>query len=90
MVNKGHYHLAGPRRDSQSAAMTRGISPRHPDQSRRINVFDNQREQVKIALEHILVEAQPANRFAIPPGFRNFDPRALIERIKHSDAWVDP
>ena len=31
-----------------------------------------------------------ANRFAIPPGFRNFDPRALIERIKHSDAWVDP
>jgi hypothetical protein len=43
-----------------------------------------------IALEHILVEAQPANRFAIPPGFRKFDPRALIERIKHSDAWVDP
>ena len=43
-----------------------------------------------IALEHILVEAQPANRFAIPPGFRNFDPRALIERVKHSDAWVDP
>jgi HPt (histidine-containing phosphotransfer) domain-containing protein len=43
-----------------------------------------------IALEHILVEAQPANRFAIPPGYRNFDPRALIERIKHSDAWVDP
>jgi hypothetical protein len=43
-----------------------------------------------IALEHIHVEAQPANRFAIPPGFRNFDPRALIERVKHSDAWVDP
>ena len=42
------------------------------------------------ALEHILVEAQPANRFAIPAGFRNFDPRVLIERIKHSDAWVDP
>ena len=43
-----------------------------------------------IALEHILVEAQPANRFTIPAGFRSFDPRALIERIKHSDAWVDP
>ena len=42
-----------------------------------------------LALEHILIEAQPANRFAIPSGFRNFDPRALIERIKHSDAWVD-
>jgi hypothetical protein len=36
------------------------------------------------------LEAQPANRFAIPPGFRSFDPRALIERVKHSDAWVDP
>lgn len=43
-----------------------------------------------IALENIRVEAQPANRFTIPPAFRNFDPRALIERVKRSDAWVDP
>jgi hypothetical protein len=43
-----------------------------------------------ISLEHIVVEAQPADRFAIPPGFRNFDPQALLERIKHSDAWVNP
>jgi HPt (histidine-containing phosphotransfer) domain-containing protein len=43
-----------------------------------------------IALEHIVLEAQPANRFALPPGFRNFDPQALIERVKHSDAWVAP
>ena len=43
-----------------------------------------------IALEHIRSEAQPASLFDIPAGFRKFDPRALIERIKHSDAWVDP
>jgi hypothetical protein len=43
-----------------------------------------------IALEHIRIEAQPASLFDIPPGFRKLDPRALIERIKHSDAWVDP
>jgi hypothetical protein len=43
-----------------------------------------------IALEHIRIEAQPARLFDIPPGFRKLDPRALIERIKHSDAWVDP
>jgi hypothetical protein len=43
-----------------------------------------------IALEHIRIEAQPASLFDIPQGFRKFDPRALIERIKHSDAWVDP
>jgi hypothetical protein len=41
-----------------------------------------------IALEHIRVEAQPASLFAIPPGYRKFDPQALIERIKHSDVWV--
>jgi hypothetical protein len=43
-----------------------------------------------IALEHIRIEAQPAGLFDLPPGFRKLDPRALIERIKHSDAWVDP
>jgi hypothetical protein len=43
-----------------------------------------------IALEHIRIEAQPASLFDIPAGFRKLDPRALIERIKHSDAWVDP
>jgi hypothetical protein len=41
-----------------------------------------------IALENIRVEAQPANLFAIPAGFRKFDPRGLIERIKHSDVWA--
>jgi len=43
-----------------------------------------------IALEHIRVEAQPANLFAIPPGYRKSDPQALIDRIKHSDVWVGP
>jgi hypothetical protein len=41
-----------------------------------------------IALENIRVEAQPANLFAIPAGFRKFDPQGLIDRIKHSDVWV--
>jgi hypothetical protein len=43
-----------------------------------------------IALERIRFEAQPASLFTIPPEYRKFDPQALIERIKHSDAWVDP
>jgi hypothetical protein len=42
-----------------------------------------------IALEHIRTEAQPANLFAVPPGYRKFEPQALIERIKHSDVWAD-
>jgi hypothetical protein len=43
-----------------------------------------------IALEHIRLEAQPANLFTVPASYRKFDPQALIERIKHSDVWVDP
>jgi hypothetical protein len=42
-----------------------------------------------IALEHIRVEAQPASLFAKPPGYRKSEPQALIERIRHSDVWVE-
>jgi hypothetical protein len=42
------------------------------------------------ALENIRMGTQPADLFAIPPGFHHFDPQALIDRVKHSDAWVDP
>jgi hypothetical protein len=32
---------------------------------------------------------QPGNLFEIPANYRKFDPRDLIERIKHSDVWVE-
>jgi hypothetical protein len=41
------------------------------------------------ALENIRIAAQSAQLFVIPPGYRRLDPRALIERIKHSDVWVE-
>ena len=41
-------------------------------------------------LEHIRVEAQPAELFAVPADYRKLDPQALIERIKHSDVWAAP
>ncbi|HEY2464795.1 MAG TPA: hypothetical protein VGI32_12115 [Steroidobacteraceae bacterium] len=40
-------------------------------------------------VENILLQAQPASLFSIPPGYRKLDPQALLERIKHSDVWVD-
>jgi hypothetical protein len=43
-----------------------------------------------VALENVRVEAQPAGLFAIPAGFRKFDPQRLIDRIKHSDVWAAP
>jgi hypothetical protein len=43
-----------------------------------------------IKLGNIREGSQPAALFAIPADYRKFDPRQLIERIKHSDVWVDP
>jgi hypothetical protein len=43
-----------------------------------------------LTLERMRVEAQPADLFAVPAGYRKSDVRALIERIKHSDVWVEP
>ena len=43
----------------------------------------------RFVLESILLDAQPANMFSIPPDYRKLDPQALLERIKHSDVWVD-
>src|ERR1700691_2279209 len=42
-----------------------------------------------IALGQIRVEARPASLFAKPPGYRKAEPQALIERIRHSDVWVE-
>jgi hypothetical protein len=41
------------------------------------------------ALENVLLDTQPANLFSIPQDYRKLDPRALLERIKHSDVWAD-
>jgi hypothetical protein len=40
-------------------------------------------------LENILLQAQPASLFSVPPDYRKLDPQALLERIKHSDVWAD-
>jgi hypothetical protein len=43
-----------------------------------------------LTLEHIRVAAQSPELFVIPSTYRRLDPHALIERIKHSDVWVEP
>jgi hypothetical protein len=43
-----------------------------------------------VDLKNIREQPQPASLFEIPPGYRKFDPKALLERIKQSDVWVDP
>jgi hypothetical protein len=43
-----------------------------------------------LKLDNVREGPQPAGLFALPANYRKFDPRQLIERIKHSDVWVDP
>jgi hypothetical protein len=67
----------------------RHTSQRWVDQSLEFPLKLQAADGTTLALEHIRVEAQPANLFALPPSYRKFDPQALIERIKHSDVWAD-
>ena len=43
-----------------------------------------------VSLENIRIETQPAGLFNLPQGFQKLDPQALINKIKHSDVWVEP
>ena len=43
-----------------------------------------------LTLEHIRLEAPTAALFSVPAGYRKSDPQALLDRIKHSDVWVEP
>jgi hypothetical protein len=43
-----------------------------------------------LTLENIRVSLQQADLFALPSDYRLFDPRAVVERVKHSDVWVQP
>jgi hypothetical protein len=43
-----------------------------------------------LSLENIRVNPQQADLFTLPGNYRLFDPRAVVERIKHSDVWAGP
>jgi hypothetical protein len=97
--NAGVPSAGGDWRCTRAAGAGAGIEYRvdSPDQNSSLRWIDLRLEfpvkfkaadGVTIALENIRVEAQPANLFAIPAGFRKFDPQGLIDRIKHSDVWV--
>lgn len=42
-----------------------------------------------VALSNVQEGPQSENLFEIPINYKKFDPRDLIERIKHSDVWVE-
>jgi hypothetical protein len=45
---------------------------------------------VVLALKNINESPQPADIFEFPRNYKKFDPRLVIERLKHTDAWVEP
>ena len=47
-------------------------------------------DRTKVQIVNIREEPQRAGLFEFPPNFQKFDPLQLIERIKHSDVWMDP
>jgi hypothetical protein len=42
-----------------------------------------------LALENIRIAAQSPDLFTLPATYRKLDPQTLIERMKHSDVWVE-
>ncbi|WP_454631567.1 hypothetical protein [Bradyrhizobium cenepequi] len=60
------------------------------DRERKFPVQIKTADGTVIVVENIRDEPQPAQSFEIPPGTRKFDPRALIDRIRQSDVWVEP
>ena len=80
--------------DGQRATGYRAImSPGHEfsgwiDAARSFPLQIKTEDGAMIIAVNICDEPQPAQLFKIAAGFRKFDPRALIERIKQSDVWV--
>jgi hypothetical protein len=68
----------------------RNLSRRWVDSALHFPVKFFDADGTTITLEHVRIEAQPHDLFTLPPGYRNLDPNALIERIKHSDVWAGP
>jgi hypothetical protein len=72
-------------------ATTQGGSDlRWVDSALMFPVMQSAADGSTLTLENLRIESQAADLFIIPAAFRRLDPQALIERIKHSDAWVDP
>jgi hypothetical protein len=56
----------------------------------RIESHDGSTEGSTTELTNVQEAPQPDSAFTIPTGLRKFDPRQLVEIMKHSDVWVDP
>jgi hypothetical protein len=81
--------------DGRPVTQWRVISPNQGssqywiDSSLRFPVRMRMSDGATLALENIRVATQSADLFTIPSNYRKLDPQSLLERIKHSDVWVE-
>ena len=94
----GEWHcerVEGGKADGHSITQWRVTSPNQDssqcwiDSSLGFPVRVRLSDGATFALENIRVAAQSADLFTIPPTYRKLDPQSLLERIKHSDVWVE-
>jgi hypothetical protein len=80
----------------RGAVLFKAVSPRHRGYSVWIDKEFN--FPLRLAaedgsiywLERIEERPQPPDLFMVPRGYAKFDPRQLIERLKHSDVLIEP
>ena len=72
------------------ATSPRGRGSAWIDRQLKFPVKIETEDGVVFLLENIKEGPQPADMFDIPVGYRKFDPRQLLEWLKHSDIWVEP
>jgi hypothetical protein len=78
------------KREFQVIVGERNWSHRRVDSALKFPVRLLDADGKTIALEHVRIEAQLDHLFALPQGYRKWEPDEIVERIKHSDVWVGP
>jgi hypothetical protein len=82
--------------DERRTVKYRAISPRNLpyfawiDPQLRFPVRLQSEDGTVVNLANIQEAPQPEDLFAVPAGYRKFDPQQLINVIKQSDVWVEP
>ena len=72
-------------RSRHSGRSYRWIDPQH-----EFPIKVEAEDGTMVTLENLADAPQLASMFAVPAGFRRFDPRQLLDQIKQSDVWVAP
>jgi len=67
-----------------------GNSTRWIDPQLRFPLRIEDEDGAAFELRNVRQAPQPASKFEIPAGYRKFEPRLVLEQLKHTDIWVEP